>query len=686
MNKRFYNSDVCVVGLGCVLPDAGNPSEFWSNILAGKCSIRKISEERWSSNLYFSLDKNEPDKTYSNVAAFVENKKIKSLCGDLDIDFSKNNRLQVMALGATTQALSGLSPDTLKRNRKNTAIFLGCMELDEAFTLEKFYLHEKDSLKKFITKNILKNQKQIFTKLKEYFCKHESDSEAGVASVLTTSVINLIRQKFNLQGESALIDAACASSLAAIDVAVRALRNYQTDLAITGGMESNLAPSTFIIFSKAGVLSQNRCLPFDKKTDGLSQGEGAVIFALQRMEDAIKDNNKIYGVIKSIGSSSDGRSSSSFSPSKDGQVLAFRRAYQDFGENNVNYVECHGTGTKIGDGMELASLSEFFGGQQVPIGSVKSLVGHTKGAAGATGLLKCILILQNKLIPSAKYLETPITDKDKSIYPNKDAIDLKDVSSPLRLGISSFGFGNTNYHLVLDEFNNSGEIIKAKKAATSPIVLLGSSSISLKKVDLDLITSKFKIPPQSLPYIDKVQLQALLAVDEAFEGANIDAGLLDKEEIKVISASCLGLSSAMELVYRIEYEEFRESLSFLDKKSLNLLIGCKNKFLEATEDTGPGVLNNVIAGRVCNIFDFKGKNFNVDADFNSFSAALNIASRELQEKEGIIVLLDCEEELNKKNLIIERTRINCSILTTLAFAREKNYPIGEVVKNIYCHS
>ena len=294
--------------------------------------------------------------------------------------------------------------------------------------------------------------------------------------------------------------------------------------------------------------------------------------------------------------------------------------------------------------------------------------------------------MQNKLIPSAKYLETPITDKDKSIYPNKDAIDLKDVSSPLRLGISSFGFGNTNYHLVLDEFNNSGEIIKAKKAATSPIVLLGSSSISLKKVDLDLITSKFKIPPQSLPYIDKVQLQALLAVDEAFEGANIDAGLLDKEEIKVISASCLGLSSAMELVYRIEYEEFRESLSFLDKKSLNLLIGCKNKFLEATEDTGPGVLNNVIAGRVCNIFDFKGKNFNVDADFNSFSAALNIASRELQEKEGIIVLLDCEEELNKKNLIIERTRINCSILTTLAFAREKNYPIGEVVKNIYCHS
>ena len=387
MNKRFYNSDVCVVGLGCVLPDAGNPSEFWSNILAGKCSIRKISEERWSSNLYFSLDKNEPDKTYSNVAAFVENKKIKSLCGDLDIDFSKNNRLQVMALGATTQALSGLSPDTLKRNRKNTAIFLGCMELDEAFTLEKFYLHEKDSLKKFITKNILKNQKQIFTKLKEYFCKHESDSEAGVASVLTTSVINLIRQKFNLQGESALIDAACASSLAAIDVAVRALRNYQTDLAITGGMESNLAPSTFIIFSKAGVLSQNRCLPFDKKTDGLSQGEGAVIFALQRMEDAIKDNNKIYGVIKSIGSSSDGRSSSSFSPSKDGQVLAFRRAYQDFGENNVNYVECHGTGTKIGDGMELASLSEFFGGQQVPIGSVKSLVGHTKGG-GRDGAAK----------------------------------------------------------------------------------------------------------------------------------------------------------------------------------------------------------------------------------------------------------------------------------------------------------
>lgn len=214
------------------------------------------------------------------------------------------------------------------------------------------------------------------------------------------------------------------------------------------------------------------------------------------------------------------------------------------------------------------------------------------------------------------------------------------------------------------------------------MVILGDSSFSLEKVDFNLITAKFRIPPQSLPHIDKVQLQALLAVAEAFEKANIEIDLLDKEEIKVISAGCLGLDSAIDFVNRVRHWEFKEALGFLDKNSLNLLINHKNKFPEATEDTGPGALNNVISGRICNIFDFKGKNFNVDADFNSFSASLNIASRELQEKEGIIVLLSSEEKLNKKELRIDRTKIHCLILSTLAFARKKNYPINEVIKKI----
>lgn len=680
--NKYYNNDICIVGIGCVLPDANNPQEYWNNLLKGNCSIKKVSEERWKSHLYFSADKEKEDKTYSNVAAFIEDSQLKKLCRYLGLDFSKNNRLQIIALEAARQALDCVNSKTLDRVKKNASVFLGCMELDEAFTMERFHLGNKKSLEKYIIKNNLKNKKQILERIKEHFNKDEIDTETMVSSVLTTSVINLIRQKFHIQGECALIDAACASSLAAIDVSIRALRDYETDLAITGGIESNLAPDTFVIFSKVGALSSGKCRPFDKKSDGLSQGEGSVIFTLQRLEDAVRDENMIYGVIKSSGSSSDGRSSSLFSPTVEGQILAYKEAYKGLDKNKVNYVESHGTGTKIGDTTELESLNTFFGGRRIPIGSVKSLIGHTKGAAGAAGLLKCVLSLQNKTIPPSKYLETSIADKNKSVYINKKPINLKNGSFPLRFGISAFGFGNINYHVVLDEFNG-GKITKTRKSTViDPVVVLGHSSVSSKKVDFDLIRSKFKIPPQSLPQIDKVQLQALLAVSEAFKKSNIEIDLLDKEKTVVIFASCLGLDFAIDFVNRIRHFEFNDALNFLDDSSLNLMIKHKIKFLKATEDTGHGVLNNVTAGRICNTFDFKGKNFNVDSDFNSFPSALNIAVRELREKKGVIVLLRCEEKLNKKEIRIKRGKIDCFIISTLSLAKEKNYPVQEIIKEI----
>ncbi len=681
--NSYYNNDICIVGMGCVLPDANNTQEFWNNLLEGNCSIRKVPEERWKSRLYFSKNKNKEDKTYSNVAAFVEDKQLKKLCKTLNLDFFKNNRLQIMTLEATRQALDCVNSKTLDRVVKKSSIFLGCMELDEAFTMKKFYLHNKKSLEKYITKNNLKNKEQIIEKIKEYFNKGNASIETMVSSVLTTSVINLIKQRFYVQGECALIDAACASSLVAIDISIKALRNYEIDLAITGGIESNLAPDTFIIFSKVGALSTGKCLPFDKRTEGLSQGEGSIIFTLQRLEDAIKDKNKIYGVIKSSGSSSDGKSSSLFSPTIEGQIMAYKEAYNGLDKNKVDYIECHGTGTKIGDATELMSLNKFFDGRRIPVGSVKSLIGHTKGAAGAAGLLKCILILQNKIISPSKYLEDSIVNKNKSVYINKKLINLKNSLSPLRFGISAFGFGNINYHIVLDEFVDAGKIIKVKKnIKVNPIVILGHSSMSLKKVDFNLITSKFKIPPQSLSQIDNAQLNALLVTSEAFEKVNIEIDSLDKEKTSVISASCLGLDFAIDFVNRIRHFEFNDALDFLDNDFLDIMIRHKEKFPKVTEDTGPGVLNNVIAGRICNVFDFKGKNFNVDSDFNSFPAALSIATRELREKEGIIILLYCEEKLNKEKIIIKRKKINCLILSTLNLAKEKNYPIQEIIKKI----
>ncbi len=681
--NTYYNNDVCVVGIGCVLPDSNDPREFWENVSQGNCSITKIPNQRWKSDLYFSLDKKAEDKTYSNTAASVKTEQLIKICEKFELDSTKINRLQIMALGATAQALGCLNPEALIEDKKKAAVFLGCMEIDEELTLEKFYLHEKESLQRYLEKNNLKNKEKILGEFQKHFFENVPSAENIISSKLTTSVISLIKKRFEIKGEGALIDAACASSLAAIDIAAKALRDYKINLAVTGGIESNLGPDTFVLFSKVGALSSGHCLPFDKKADGLSQGEGAAIFVLQRLEDAIREKNKIYGILKSFGSSSDGKKSSLFSPSVEGQVLAYERAYLGLDKKSVDYVECHGTGTKIGDGVEVSALNKFFEGRKIPIGSVKALVGHTKGAAGSAGLLKCLLSLQHKKIAPSKYLEKFIGQRGRGIYINKRPINLKNISKKIRFGISSFGFGNVNYHLVLDEFDIDCKIRNLEeKAKKTQVVILGKGSTSVEDINYDFIVNKFNVPMQSLSHIDKIQLGALLAVDAAFEKSNISINSLNKNEVSVISASCLGLDAAVELAYRIRHFEFVDAFNFLEKESLDLLIKHKGKFPAVSEDTGPGVLNNVIAGRVCNTFDFKGSNFNVDCDTNSFPAALNIAIAKLQETKGIVILLYLTDKTSEKEIAPAEKEINCIILSTVEYAKKNDYPICDIIKNV----
>ena len=683
-NEFYYENDVCIVGMGCVLPDADNPREFWDNILKGHCSIREMPDNRLERATYVSKNKKDEDKTYSNYAAFVDDERLGKIAKKLELDFSKNNRLEIMTFEAVRQALDCFNANIFKKAQKNTAVFLGSMGINEDLISEKFFLHNKAPLKKYIKKSGLKDGKRIFKALKTYFNgKKRMEEKAAVASIVNTSILYLIKKRIDINGEGLLGDAACASSFVAIDAAVNALQNYTTDLALAGGIESSLGADTFVSFSKVGALSAERCAPFDKKADGLSQGEGVVIFALRRIDDAIRDKNKIYGVIRSIGGASDGRSSSLFSPSLDGQVLAYQRAYEGLDKKKIDYIECHGTGTKIGDTMEIKSLNSFFHNVKIPVGSIKSLIGHTKSTAGAAGLLKCLLIIENKTIPPSKYISSPITPQNGAAMVNKKAIILPKRGRSLRLGASSFGFGNINYHLIIDEFESSRLIQKTKKNEnedSNTIVIIGSASSHGISADAETIAKKFKIPPQSIPCTDRIQLLALDTADKAFKKARIKIDDLEKEKVSVISATSLGLDFAVNFTERIMVMKFRNALEFLNEKDLETMINYRDRFPEVTEDTGPGVLNNVIAGRICNVFDFKGKNFNVDSDLNSFPAALNIAMKELIKNEGIILLISCDEKPDKKRVRIKRKSVSCTILSTLAFAKKKNLPIRKVIE------
>lgn len=679
----YQPNDICIVGRGCVLPEASRPEEFWTNIISGTCSIRQMPEERFDKRLYFSRERLAKDKSYSSYAGFVDDEDLKKISKRLGLVFSRNRRLEIMSLEATRQAFACLKQKR-KKILENTTLFIGCMEASDGFSLENFFAFNKKFLKQYIQKSNIKSKKKAFDAIEQYF-NHEVDDALQIDAVLTTSVIDVLKKKFHLKGEGVLVDAACASSLAAIESAVDALKNYETDMAVTGGIESNLRPDSFVLFSKVGALSEKRCLPFDEQTDGLSQGEGAVIFVLQRMEDALRDGNTIYGIIRSVGSASDGNSSSLFSPSIEGQLLSYDRAYQSIDPQSIDYIECHGTGTKLGDKTEINSLNAFFK-KKIPIGSVKSLVGHTKGSAGAVGLLKCLLLMEQKIIPPTRYITSSMAPQNGNVYVNKRPLSLRKKSKhkALRCGVSAFGFGNINYHVVVEEWKKEGKI-KSQLMLQEPetIVVIGEGIAVYKDIDSDVLVRQFNIPPKSIASIDKIQLLALSAVQDAFEKSHIAIDSLKKESVSVLSASIIGLESALHFSYRIITAEFEKVFDPSDENMKKMFAKYKDRFPEVTEDTGPGILNNVIAGRICNTFDFKGKNFNVDADFNSFASALKLAKRELQKNDGIVILVFCREKLDtERKYILRKDEVSCLLLTTLRRAKEESYPIQKLIQSI----
>ncbi|MCP4804403.1 MAG: hypothetical protein GY884_03560, partial [Proteobacteria bacterium] len=231
--------------------------------------------------------------------------------------------------------------------------------------------------------------------------------ESTFPGLLGNVVAGRIANRLDLGGTNCVVDAACASSLAALDIAVNELYLGQSDVVITGGVDTLNDILMFMCFSKTTALSpSNDCRPFSDKADGTMLGEGIGMVALKRLEDAERDGDTIYGVIKAVGSSSDGRAKSIYAPVSSGQAKALERAYEraGYGPETVELVEAHGTGTKAGDAAEFGGLAQTFSPaseerQWCALGSVKSQVGHTKASAGSAGLFKVVMALHHKVLP-----------------------------------------------------------------------------------------------------------------------------------------------------------------------------------------------------------------------------------------------------------------------------------------------
>ena len=288
-------------------------------------------------------------------------------------------------------------------------------------------------------------------------------NEDTMPGELSNIIAGRVANVFNFCGPNFVTDAACASSLAALQSAIEGLSSYQFDAVLTGGVDRNMGPGSFVKFSKIGALSPDGSRPYAAGANGFVMGEGAAIFLLKRLEDAERAGDRIYAVIRGVGSSSDGKGKGITAPNPKGQKLSIQRAWQNAGVSlsSVGLIEGHGTSTRVGDRVETQSLAHVFGSvglanRSVGLGSVKSNIGHLKSAAGAAGLLKVFYALDKKILPPSTNFLEPNPEINFNDLPFFIVTEPQPWERPeaeiRRAGVSSFGFGGTNFHVVVEEY------------------------------------------------------------------------------------------------------------------------------------------------------------------------------------------------------------------------------------------
>jgi acyl transferase domain-containing protein len=284
-----------------------------------------------------------------------------------------------------------------------------------------------------------------------------------VPGLIPNIIAGRIANKLDLMGPSYTVDAACASSLIAIDIAVRELLSERLDMVIVGGSHVVTPVPTMMVFCQLGALSPTEQIrPFDRKADGTLLGEGVGMVILKRLADAHRDGDRIYAVIAGSGVSSDGQGASVMAPRIEGEVAAMERAYEIAGidPDSIELIEAHGTGTPVGDATEIEALKRVFGvcktrTARCALGSVKSSIGHLMPAAGIAGVIKAALAVYHKILPPTLHCEQPNPDfelETTRFYVNTTTKPwIHAANTPRRAAVNAFGFGGANAHVVLEE-------------------------------------------------------------------------------------------------------------------------------------------------------------------------------------------------------------------------------------------
>ncbi|MBW1958376.1 MAG: acyltransferase domain-containing protein, partial [Deltaproteobacteria bacterium] len=491
-NKIPKSLPVAIIGMGCLFPKSPGLKEYWRLLFHGEDAITEVPETHWLSEDYYDTDPKKPDHVYCKRGGFISPVSFDPTeFGIPPTSLEATDTSQLLGLVVAQKALenSGYGAED-NFNRDRTSVILGVTGTQELVIPLGARLGHPIWRRALQDSGInpVKTE-EVIQKISDSYVSWQENSFPGL---LGNVVAGRICNRLDLGGTNCVIDAACASSMSAIHLAVMELISGRSDMVITGGVDMLNDIFMHMCFSKTMVLSPTGdARPFSKNADGTVLGEGIGIFILKRLDDAEKDGNRIYAVIKGVGVSSDGKSQSIYAPRAEGQTKALQTAYTQAGIDpaTVELIEAHGTGTIVGDEVEFQSLKNFFGtsdknDKRCALGSVKSMIGHTKAAAGAAGLMKAALSIYNKVLPPTLKVDEPdpkLNIHNSPFYLNTTTRPwFSNNEHPRRAGISSFGFGGSNFHVVVEEYRKHKQEI-TWHGSVEIIALSASSREQLKE-------------------------------------------------------------------------------------------------------------------------------------------------------------------------------------------------------------
>ena len=695
------NQRVAIVGIGGIFPGASDLDTFWENILAARDCSREPPAGRWLLSLDDVYDPDGPkaDKVYSKRACFVDGFTLDRT--DLAIEEELLDSLDPMfhlLLHAGKQAWQDGVTTGLDKGRVGVIIGNIALPTDTSSAIADELLlpvfEQQITGKTTGTKST--------NKLNRYV--------AGLPAGLLARALGLGKGSYTL-------DAACASSLYSLKYAVEELQAGRADAMLCGGLSRPDSLYTQMGFSALHAISASgRCSPFDQKGDGLVVGEGSGILMLKRLDDALEAGDHIYATIAGIGLSND-IGGNLMSPDSEGQCRAMHTAYTQAGwqASDVDLIECHGTGTPVGDVVEFNSLKKLWGEQKNTkdsvIGSVKSNIGHLLTAAGSAGLIKVLLSMQHAKLPPTANFESPSTNIDLDSSPftvlsSPQEWERRAPSTPRRAAISAFGFGGINAHVLLEEWDekHSSSTIAASVSSCNEIAIVGmeahfgpwSSLESFKHRvfggdddvepliadntwgvnsevksygvdDVEIPLGRFRIPPNELKDMLPQQLLMLQVAANALEDAGIKG---DKESVLKSAGVYVGIGLDLNTTnFHVRWALLNKAREWASKLGLPLTEEDLNLWVNELRDaSGPhlsanrtmGALGGIVASRIARAFNIGGPSFTLSNEESSGLRAIEAGIRALQRGEidsAIVGAVDLAGDIRSLASVAEKQTI-----------------------------